>query len=399
MPEFSEESERDRLYAALAAAHRRESWLSAATDVITLMLLAEDPRAVLNLVADRARYASGVDNCSLLLRRDDGEWGIDVSGGHLADEIRGTEVPEWAASVQATMTGRTLLVNDPEHSEYRIAEQFQRFGALVYSPLAHREGQPIGTLILANRREGRLFDDEDARLAAAFANQAGLALVLTEARGAEDRLAVLADRERIARDLHDLTIQRIFAVGLHLQALRRRVTAPDFSADAAVERLDTVIDELDAAIAEIRSAIFELQPTAEQEAASVRARVLREAQKASATLGFEPSVTFDGPVDARVSETIAAHLLAAVRESLANAAKHADATKVDVSVRLSGHELALEVRDDGPHPPPEWRPAHGATAHHGLGNLDARAVELGGWFRVGPGEGGVGTHLRWYVPV
>ena len=154
----------------------------------------------------------------------------------------------------------------------------------------------------------------------------GLALALTEARAAEDRLAVYADRERIARDLHDLTIQRIFAAGLSLQTLSRRLSTPGPDLPAAAGRLDGVIDELDAAIAEIRTTIFDLQLTADQEATSTRARVLREASRAARVLGFEPSVRFTGPLDSLVGGDTGAHLVAAVRETLANAAKHAALT-------------------------------------------------------------------------
>jgi signal transduction histidine kinase len=400
MSESPESSETSRLRAELAAARRRESWLSAATDVITLMLLAEDPREVLALVAERAREVSGADHCSLLLHHEDGSWRIDVATGLAAEEVLGEPVEPHLRSVEVAITGRAFVQDAEDAQREQLAPPYQRFGALVYAALAQRDDRPIGTLVLANAPGGRTFDDEDARLAVAFAHQAGLALALTEARAAEDRLAVYADRERIARDLHDLTIQRVFAAGLSLQTLRRRLTTPDPDLSAAADRLDGVIDELDAAIAEIRTTIFDLQLTAGEEATSTRARVLREASRAARILGFEPSVRFTGPLDTRVGADTAAHLVAAVRETLANTAKHAGATMVEVVVTVEtdpGPTLTLDVHDDGDVPMPPWSP-NPRTAPQGLANLAARARELGGTFQAGPADD-KGTRVLWRVPL
>jgi signal transduction histidine kinase len=398
---MSESPEIAELRAALAASRRRESWLSAAADVITLMLLAVDPHEVLTLVAERAREASGADHCSLVLQHEDSTWRIDVSTGLAADDVRGSLVEPHRRSVEVAITGRAFALEAGAVQREELALPFRRFGAMVYAALAQRDDRPIGTLVLANAPGGRPFDEEDARLATAFAHQAGLALALTEARAAEDRLAVYADRERIARDLHDLTIQRIFAAGLSLQTLSRRLHTPGPDLPAAAARLDGVIDELDAAIAEIRTTIFDLQLTADQEATSTRARVLREASRAARVLGFEPSVRFAGPLDSLVGGNTGAHLVAAVRETLANAAKHAGATRVDVVVTVengTATTLTLDVVDDGGAPMPRWRP-NPRTARQGLSNLAARARELGGSFHAGPGDGDKGTRVTWRVPL
>jgi signal transduction histidine kinase len=401
MSESRESPETADLREALAASRRRESWLSAAADVITLMLIAVDPHEVLTLVAERAREASGADHCSLLLQHVDGSWRIDVATGLAADQVRGAFVEPHRRSVQVAVTGRALALEAGDVDPEELAPPFRRFGAIVYAALAQRDDRPIGTLVLANAPGGRTFDEEDARLATAFAHQAGLALALTEARAAEDRLAVYADRERIARDLHDLTIQRIFAAGLSLQTLSRRLNSPGPDLPAAAGRLDGVIDELDAAIAEIRTTIFDLQLTADQEATSTRARVLREASRAARILGFEPSVRFTGPLDSLVDGGTGAHLVAAVRETLANAAKHAGATRVEVVVTVEtgpATTLTLDVLDDGGAPMPRWRP-NPRTARQGLSNLAARARELGGSFHAGPADGDRGTRVSWRVPL
>jgi signal transduction histidine kinase len=398
---MSESPEMRDLRADLAASRRRESWLSAAADVITLMLIAEDPHEVLTMVAERAREASGADHCSLLLQHEDGTWRIDVATGLAADEVRGSYVEPHRRSVEVAITGRAFAVEAGDARREELAPHYQRFGAMVYAALAQRDDRPIGTLVLANTPGGRAFDDEDARLATAFAHQAGLALALTEARAAEDRLAVYADRERIARDLHDLTIQRIFAAGLSLQTLRRRLTLPDPDLPAAADRLDAVIDELDAAIAEIRTTIFDLQLAAVQEATSTRARVLREASRAARALGFEPSVRFTGPLDSLVGGDTGGHLVAAVRETLANAAKHAGATRVEVVVTVETDPatiLTLAVHDDGRAPMRPWRPNR-RSAGQGLANLAARARDLGGDFQAGPAADAWGTRVIWRVPL
>ena len=388
---------------ALAASRRRESWLSAATDVITLMLLAEDPHEVLVLVAERAREASGADHCSLLLQHEDGSWRIDVATGLAADEVRGRP---WIRTGDRwrwrSPAGRTP--HRPGTPRARNSPRPTAGSARSSTPPWPSATTGRSALWCWPTRRRRAFDDEDVRLATAFAHQAGLALALTEARAAEDRLAVYADRERIARDLHDLTIQRIFASGLSLQTLRRRLTAPGPDLPdlpAAADRLDGVIDELDAAIAEIRTTIFDLQLTADEEATSTRARVLREASRAARALGFEPSVRFAGPLDSLVGGDTGAHLVAAVRETLANTAKHAGATKVEVVVTVETGPrttLTLDVLDDGAVPMPPWT-ANPHASGQGLANLAARAGDLGGGFEAGPAANAKGTRVIWRVPL
>ncbi|MFF7928267.1 sensor histidine kinase [Streptomyces mirabilis] len=196
---------------------------------------------------------------------------------------------------------------------------------------------------------------------------------------------VMAERDRIARDLHDMVIQRVFGAGLALQSVTARITRPDFAA-----RIHTVIEELDATIRELRGTIFELGQPA-QKAASLRAQVLDEAATARGRLGFAPAVVFDGPVDAALPDTTASHLLAALREALSNVARHAHASAVRVAVH-AGDELLLEVTDNGRGIDPA------VTRSSGLTNLRRRAEKLGGTFEVvGRPEGG--TCLRWRIPL
>ncbi|MDW4904078.1 PAS domain-containing sensor histidine kinase [Streptomyces sp. ADMS] len=195
---------------------------------------------------------------------------------------------------------------------------------------------------------------------------------------------VMAERDRIARDLHDMVIQRVFGAGLALQSTAARL--PHSEAD----RIHTAIGELDATIRELRTTIFDLHQPA-QKAASLRAQVLDETSAAHDRLGFAPSVEFDGPVDAALPDATAAHLLAVLREALSNAARHAHASAVTVSIQAGG-DLLLEVTDNGRGLDPA------VTRSSGLTNLRRRAERLGGSFDI-VSPAGSGTHVRWRIPL
>ncbi len=213
---------------------------------------------------------------------------------------------------------------------------------------------------------------------------------LTERRRVEEDLAaarasreVFADRDRIARDLHDLVIQRLFAAGMALQG----VVSADVRRDVA-ERVIEVVDDLDSTIAEIRSTIFALGQ-GPQLAGSVRAQLIRVASMAAGVLGFQPRVHFDGAVDSALPGRIAEHVVAVTREALSNVARHARAASCDVTLRV-GDQVTLEVVDDG-------RGIGEVTRTSGLANLADRARGLGGSFTV-EGDPGKGTRLEWRVP-
>jgi signal transduction histidine kinase len=199
--------------------------------------------------------------------------------------------------------------------------------------------------------------------------------------------ALVEDRERIARDLHDTVIQRLFATGLSLQGTARLVRS---DADAAVTRIDAAVDDLDLTVKHIRSAIFKLEST-RATSGGLRDRVLALGREAAGSLGFEPQCFFDGPVDYGVGSEVATELLATLREALSNVARHAHASRVDVEVVLTD-QLHLRVIDDGVGPP-----AAGQPAGHGLRNMESRATRHAGRFELVAGVP-VGTVLHWQVP-
>jgi signal transduction histidine kinase len=200
-----------------------------------------------------------------------------------------------------------------------------------------------------------------------------------------ERLAIFTDRDRIARDLHDLVIQRLYATGMSLQGAMPLLTRPE-----AATRVSSAVDALDETIREIRSAIFSLQSRGDAEHHGLRAQVLEVVDEMTAALGFAPSMRLVGPLDEAVPPDAGEQMLSALREALSNAARHAGASRVDVTVEV-GDELILRVRDDG-------TGMGQTTRRSGLANMAERAADLGGKLVIGRGEG-AGTQLDWRVPV
>jgi len=246
-------------------------------------------------------------------------------------------------------------------------------------------GEVYGNLYLTDKQSGGEFDEEDEAMAEALALAAGIAIENTRLRDRVTVLSVLEDRDRIARDLHDRVIQRIFAVGMTLQGASRLPGPPEILA-----RVDKAVDALDTTINEIRTAIFELGDGMGKR--GLRHSVLELAEELTPMLGCRPEVRFQGPVDSVVPQPLADHLLAVLREALTNAAKHAHAHRFFVTLTV-GDEVRLEVADDGSGIA-EHRPSTGGM---GLTNMAGRAEKLGGTFEIQVPEGG-GTRLLWCVP-
>ncbi len=243
-------------------------------------------------------------------------------------------------------------------------------------------GRSHGVLLLAWTSAG---EPPDLAVVSAFVDQVSLAADVAAAQLDRERLAVLEDRDRIARDLHDLVIQRLFAVGLSVQAVARHDLP-----DAVGERLDSVVDDLDASIKDLRSAIFRLRER--RGPATLRDDLDDEITAASGTLGFTPHLHTRGPLGAVPAE-LAADVVAVVREALSNAARHAAARSVTVEISLAASAVEVVVTDDGTGPTPR------ADGHRGgLENLLTRAERRGGSCQLAPRPDG-GTRLRWTAPV
>ncbi len=228
-----------------------------------------------------------------------------------------------------------------------------------------------------------------------------LAVELAEARRDSERILVFEDRDRIARDLHDSVIQRLFATGMQLESVSRLVTEPEVE-----KRIHAVVDDLDVTIRDIRSTIYSLQTVQRDEPVGVRARIVGLADQLSSILGFSPVVRIDGPIDATIPDSMTEDVIAVVRESLSNIAKHASASKVEVTVDVGHDALTLVVRDDGVGIDSQAPTDGSEPRRSGLANLTSRAQQHGGSCEVvqviGAEEevgGGWSTVLTWSVPL
>jgi signal transduction histidine kinase len=242
----------------------------------------------------------------------------------------------------------------------------------------------FGNLYLTDKNGDEHFSEIDEELTVALAGAAAVAIQNARLHARVGELVLLEDRERIAKDLHDTVIQRLFATGLSLQGTARLAERPEVAA-----RIQDAVEDLDETVKHIRTVIFGLE-TAGAKGDGVRNRIMTLTREASGALGFLPEVVFTGPVETMINKQLGKELLATMREALSNVAQHAGASRVTVEVE-AGSEILLRVSDDGRGLPAE--PGRGL----GLRNMASRAEALGGRFDAGQGEGG-GTVLEWAVP-
>jgi signal transduction histidine kinase len=306
------------------------------------------------------------------------------------------EVADGADPATAAMAGRLVPVDAAEaatfgQEKYRAMESLRAIadwpgpvpdGPALAAPLAGADS--LDGVLIVTQPPGQVPSDEDAVLLSAFAGQAALALQRARAQEERELLVVLEDRERIARDLHDVVIQRLFATGMQLQG-----AVPHAARGEAVKRINAAVDDLDATIRDIRRSIFELRTPV---GPSLRSELHATVEAAATTLGFRPVLDTAGPVDSAIPDDIVPELMAVLGEALANVARHARATRVRVSVQATGPEVVLRVEDDGIGADP-------AGARGGIVNMSERANDLGGAFEIGPGPGGSGTVATWRAPI
>jgi signal transduction histidine kinase len=380
--------ENARLYEVSA---QRQQWLEAAAAITAALLGPVERDRALQLVADRARDVAGADRTAVLLRHSGDRLMVEVVSGLPDDDAVGTAVPTDETLPGGVLgTGRPRVVEDLADGSQispgsaALPVGWPAEGALVLLPLPSPRGAD-GVLLMgwapanAHRLRGI-----DLQMPAAFAEQAALALQVASMQEDQARLAVFEDRDRIGRDLHDLVIQRLFAVGLGLESAAR---LPDPEAVAA--RISTAVDEIDETIRDIRRTIFEIS-SSHRSGPQLRRQVNDVVGDATAALGLEPNVRLRGPVDSAVSPQTREHLLATLREALSNAAKHAGAHSVEIDLRVED-DVVLTVRDDGRGFAPGGRES-------GLRNIRHRAETLGGT-SVLRSEPGRGTELTWTVPL
>nr|WP_184948277.1 GAF domain-containing protein [Planomonospora venezuelensis] len=367
---------------------RREDWLRVSTEMTTGLLSGDDPGQVLATMARRARELTHADTVTVSFPHGEGIR-IEIAGGLGAEHLRGQDLsPEDSPAGAALRTGETQSTPDlREHTAYPPYLRDVPLGPAIAVPLG-KAGAVRGVLGLAKQAGSPSFNEADLRMAEALGDQAAVALELADARRDAERLGLLEDRDRIAKDLHDVVIQRLFAVAMTLMSMVKRVDDP-----TAAGRLQHAVDELDQTIKEIRSTIFALQapPPASGAVRSLRGQVTELVEAAREQLGFMPGIRLEGPLDNTVPEELAEQLRAVLREALSNVARHARAGRAQVLVGVSEGTLLLEVKDDGVGIPEGGR-------RSGLRNLAERAARLGGTFTAERAEGG-GSRLRWRVPL
>ncbi|HEX6421151.1 MAG TPA: GAF domain-containing protein [Acidimicrobiales bacterium] len=257
-------------------------------------------------------------------------------------------------------------------------------------PLRVRD-EVFGNLYLTDKKTGGAFTDADEEMVVALAAAAGVAIENARLHNRVRNLAIVEDRERIARDLHDTVIQRLFAIGLSLEGAARLVAT---DGEMAVSRIGAAVDDIDLTVKHIRSAIFGLETSLAGAGDGLRTRLLALVRELDETLGFEPRVLFDGPIDTAVDDALANDVVTTLREALTNAARHAQADRVDVAVVAQDGQLRLTVTDNGVGPRRDYATAGG----HGLRNMAARAAAFGGSAELRAGLAG-GSVFTWRVPL
>jgi signal transduction histidine kinase len=374
--------------------HQRESWLAASAEITSRLLGGATPDEAFELITERARVVAGAELSLLALVGDDGELVVQATAGSstrraAVARLKGQPAdPEDSALGQVLRTGQPSVHDSGERLGLDLPADLN-LGSIGLVPLA--AGPHVLGVLLTGRVTAveHAYSASDMQLVATFARHAALAVEYTRAQFDRERIAVLQDRDRIARDLHDQVIQRLFAIALGLQGMTRRLGGQTDLTD----RVGGYVEDLDVTIQQIRRTIFSLQDEDSGER-SLRGKILDIVQDAVEPLGFEPRISLEGPLDSAVADQLGTELLATLREGLANVARHANAKHAEVVARVDVPRRIVEVRvkDDGVGIPAEH------SVGGGLKNLAARARRLGGDFSVAPHKGG-GTEMIWNAPL
>jgi signal transduction histidine kinase len=382
--------ENARLY---EAARRHQRWIQASAEVTTALLSGAEPDQVLTSITRQTLELSGSDLTVLALPDAEGSrLTIAYAEGDGAQAARGLVLP-----AGQSLSGQVLTSGEPATSADFAADDraaaaartaMSHIGPAVLFPLG-TAGDGRGVLTIGRRHGAAPFPPAEAALAAGFAAQAGVALELAASRAEAERLSVYEDRDRIARDLHDLVIQRLYATGMSLEATMPMITRPQVA-----DRVGQAVEAMDLTIKDIRGAIFALQARDSVSQPDLRGDVVSLVEEMTPMLGFAPSLRLGAGLRAPVSAEAAEQALATLREALSNTARHADASQVDVTVDIDADGmLTVAVTDDGAGIPD-------GTRRSGLRNLASRAEKLGGTLRLQaaqPGTARPGTRLEWRV--
>lgn len=370
-----------------AEARRRERWLAATAEITARLLEQTTELDALQLVADRARELAGATVSWVISGADEDGLELRVTSGADVDiEYMRTLPLDQSLARSVLSTGEPLRLDDLSRDE-RLARHglipgWPQLGPGIVVPLQADGAR--GALGLGWTPEARdRFDRLESALPAGFAQQASLALKVSQAQADQRQLAVLRDRDRIGRDLHDVVIQRLFAVGLGLEALGR------LPVEQHAQRVDDAVEQIDETIRDLRSAIHQLRRAGQSR--DLHEQVCDVVAWSEPVLGFRPHLRFTGPVRTGVPDAVVPDLLAVLSEAISNAGRHAQAHTLRVELTVQDETVTLVVRDDG-------QGINDASRDSGLGNMRHRAQRHGGLLTLtgGPGKG---TEVRWQVPL
>nr|WP_281380961.1 GAF domain-containing protein [Nocardioides panaciterrulae] len=324
---------------------RRERWLQASSDT-TLRMLTGTPVEMFESIARSVLELSEADVVTVIQPAADGEsLVVEVAVGAGAEELMASSYPSAGTLTKHVLETGTPVVVDSTRD--RLPQPLSVYlsavvpvGPVMVLPLVGTvTAKPRGVLMVGRLRGRRRFDDDEVDMASGFANHASIALELLEARRDQQRVLLLEDRARIARDLHDHVIQQLFAAGMGLQGVAAGLAGQEA---AQVER---IVGQVDEAIRQIRSSIFQLTP--QRFSGQLRKAVLEAAAEVTPALGFSPDVGFSGPVDLLSDPDLTADVVAVVREGLTNIARHANASGAQVLVSGTTEQMTVTVTDDG----------------------------------------------------
>ena len=383
--------ENARLY---DAARRQQRWIQASAEVTTRLLSGSHPGEVLADITKQVRELASADLAVLALPAEDRRMlAVTYAYGDGADATHGLVLPAGQSlSGRVLSTGEPVISDDFAHDE-RAAKSargaMSQIGPAIVFPLG-APGNVRGVLTIGRRHGATPFPRAQADVVASFAAQAGVALELAASRSEAERLSLYEDRDRIARDLHDLVIQRLYATGMSLEGTMPMINKPEVAS-----RITHAVDAMDETIKDIRATIFELQARDAPGGPDLRGDIVALTEEMTDMLGFAPSLRLGAGLGDGISSEAAEQALAALREALSNAARHAQASEVDVTVDVSPDGmLTMQVTDNGIGVPADGR-------RSGLRNLASRAEKLGGELRLRPADQGAahpGTRLEWRVP-
>lgn len=371
-------------------ARRRTSWLEACMDITGRMLDDGQPEgASLDLIAERAMRESGAELALVLLPSAEqaGEYTVEGHAGRddgMADAapVKGRVLSVASTGIQGRNDGSSSTVQDP----WRLfpVDRAGQPGTLLAMDLS-AQGDHQGILVLGRSSGKGAFSTTDVEMASVYGSHIALALALDRIHRLREQQVVFSDRDRIARDLHDLVIQRLFAAGLSIQSLRRFGAAPSVEG-----RINAITDELDTSIRDLRNTIYSLRATGDDREL-LSTRIMQTIQTGAKALTHAPHLTLTGAIDSLEDDVLVEHLLAVLTESLSNAVRHSGAETITVSVAVEDDALTMELADDG-------CGFSETGSGNGLDNMVRRAAELNGSCII-TSTPGKGTSLTWTVPL